>query len=106
MWEIYNNKHITDFLHILYIYSEVYILKIRVPFYNHGDCEDDWENKGAGCAQINHTILHMLFFPAPPSGVLGVIWTSSYFLNKGYAYCISLGTLNSFFIFGGWLSCA
>ena len=32
MWEIYNNKHITDYLHILYIYSEVYIQKIRVPF--------------------------------------------------------------------------
>ena len=48
MWEIYNNKHITDSLHILYIYSEVYILKIRVPFYNHEDCEDDWENKGVG----------------------------------------------------------
>ena len=32
MWEIYNNKHITYSLHILYISSEVYILKIRVPF--------------------------------------------------------------------------
>ena len=48
MWEIYNNKHITDSQHILYIYSEVYILKICVPFHNHGDCKDDWENKGVG----------------------------------------------------------
>ena len=48
MWEIYNNKQITDPLHILYIFSEVYILKIRVPFYKYGDCEDDWENKGVG----------------------------------------------------------
>ena len=60
MWEIYNNKHITYFLHILYIYSEVYIIKIRVPFYYHGDCENDWENKGVGwssCAKINFKIL-------------------------------------------------
>ena len=48
MWEIYKNKHITDSPHILDIYSEVYILKIRVAFYNHGDCEDDRENKGVG----------------------------------------------------------
>ena len=48
MWKIYNTKHIKDSLHILYIYSEVYILNIRVPFYNHGDCEDDREKKGVG----------------------------------------------------------
>ena len=46
MWKIYNNKHITYSLPILYIYTEVYILKIRVPLYNHEDCVDDWENKG------------------------------------------------------------
>ena len=33
MWEIYNDKHITDSQHILYIYSEVYVLKIRVHFH-------------------------------------------------------------------------
>ena len=48
MWKIYNNKHFTYSLRILQIYSEVYIIKIRVPFYNHGDCEDDEENKGVG----------------------------------------------------------
>ena len=29
--------------------------------------------------------LHLLFFFTPPGGVLGVIWTSGYFKNKGYA---------------------
>ena len=48
MWEIYKNKHITDSLHILYIYSEVYYAKNTCTFYNHGDCEDDWEYKGVG----------------------------------------------------------
>ena len=44
VWKILNNKHITDSLHIMYIYSEVIIIKTRVPFYNHGDCEDDGES--------------------------------------------------------------
>ena len=39
-------------------------------------------------------------FSAPPGGVLGVISISSFF-NKGYAKCLSLGTLNSFSIFWG-----
>ena len=38
VWEIYNNEHITDSLHILYIYSEDNILNIHTkhkqPFYN------------------------------------------------------------------------
>ena len=33
IWEIDNNKHITDSQHILYIYYEVYVLKIRVHFH-------------------------------------------------------------------------
>ena len=37
--------YITDYLHILKIYSDVYVIKIRVPFYNHGDCEYDGETE-------------------------------------------------------------
>ena len=58
MWEIYNNEHITYSLHILYIYSEVYIPKIRVPLYNHGDCEDDRENKGVGWSILRFGFMH------------------------------------------------
>ena len=36
------------------------MIKIRETFYNHGDCEDDRENKGvdwSSCAKINFRIL-------------------------------------------------
>ena len=60
---MYNNKHITYSLCLLYVYSEVSIKKkwnFLLSWWIHGDCEDYGKNKGVGwstCALINFNIL-------------------------------------------------